>query len=301
MVHDAHREDHHIDLGLLRRLTAGESGEGEHGELTYERLLWMAFHDHLTGLANYRAFVQRYDEEIKRAARYQRVVSLLVMDLDRFKETNDEHGHEVGNQVLVHVAGILSSRVRETDLVARYGGDEFAVILPETAKHEAVRLAEELRKGIESAPFPLDGSAAMRVTASMGLASYPRDARDPAELIACADRALYGSKAAGRARLTVFEPDTGARLTYLPGDPQAVRSVHVMGEFNGWDWTTDPLSREPDGGFALQLRLAPGRYSYKFVLDSELYITDPTVSSTVPDGFGGRNSVLVVEPAVAPV
>jgi diguanylate cyclase (GGDEF)-like protein len=300
MAHDDHRGDGEVDLGLLRRLTAGESGAGEHGELTYEELLWMAFHDQLTGLANYRAFVQRYDEEIKRAARYQRVVSLLVMDLDHFKKLNDERGHEVGNRVLVHVAGLLAARVRETDLVARYGGDELTVILPETAKHEAVRLAEALLQGIASTPFPLDGAEALPVTVSMGLASYPRDARDPEALIACADRALYASKAAGRARLTAFEPDTGARLTYRPGDAQAVRTVHVMGEFNGWDRTVDPMTREPDGGFALALRLAPGKYAYKFIVDSELYIADPASPVSVPDGFGGRNSVLVVEPAAEP-
>ncbi|MGD0093615.1 MAG: diguanylate cyclase [Planctomycetota bacterium] len=267
--------------------------DDEHA-LTYTQLAQMAFLDQLSGLANYRYFKRRFNEEIKRAARYHRLLSLLMLDLDRFKAFNDTHGHLAGNRALEHLAGVLKSEAGETDLVARYGGEEFAVLLPETAKHDALALAECIRSRLENSPVDLGEAGAQRVTASLGLATYPRDADGADALLSSADQALYAAKAAGRNRVSVFTPPSVARFEYRPDDPDAAQSIGVAGDFNGWNKAVDLLRREQDGGFSLELHLAPGRYLYKFVVNGELYISDPRCAGFEHDGYGGWNSVLVV-------
>ena len=161
--------------------------EAANGEL--ERL---ATTDGLTGPKNSRTFRERLAEEFRRAARYGLPLSLMMLDVDRFKQYNDSFGHPAGDAVLAQIADILCRKTRETDLVARYGGEEFVVILPLTDGEGALVIAERVRAAIAAAPW--DQRA---VTASVGVASLGVEMADPDALIVCADDALYRSKVGG--------------------------------------------------------------------------------------------------------
>jgi diguanylate cyclase (GGDEF)-like protein len=262
--------------------------------LTYNQLHQMAFHDHLTGLSNFRYFTLRYSEEVKRAGRYRHLLSLVMIDIDHFKSFNDRFGHPAGNFALEHLSRLLGAELRDTDLAGRYGGEEFAIILPETSKQEALRMAERLRVRMESSPVPLNDDGPQRLTISLGVATYPRDAHDPESLLAGADAALYAAKKAGRNRVEAFIPTTGVDLVFAPSNPGSVQQVHVVGDFNNWTPSADPLWLQEGGSWRLHLALAPGRYEYKYVLNSDWYMADPACAETVQDGYGGRNSVLRV-------
>jgi diguanylate cyclase (GGDEF)-like protein len=154
--------------------------------------------DGLTGLANRTHF----DEQIRRVvAETDRRVggscSLIIADLDHFKQINDVHGHEAGDAVLRHVAQLMSDSVRTIDVCARYGGEEIAILLPQTSLLGAVELADRLRAAIESRPARYAGEE-LTVTASFGVASYPSPVSSSDGLFPAADRALYEAKASGR-------------------------------------------------------------------------------------------------------
>ena len=153
--------------------------------------------DLLTGLATYRVLQERLQYEIERSKRSDEPFALLFLDLDEFKQVNDKYGHEAGNQILGAVATEIRAAVRASDVAARYGGDEFVVILTRTDLQGATRVAEALREGIEAVGRRL-GYADGVVTVSVGVAEF--DPRRPAEgdLLVTADRALYRAKAAGR-------------------------------------------------------------------------------------------------------
>jgi diguanylate cyclase (GGDEF)-like protein/PAS domain S-box-containing protein len=166
----------------------------------------LAVTDSLTGVKNHRAFVERFEEEVQRATRYQAPLSLMILDIDRFKNFNDMFGHQAGDRALKTVAQLLQSNVRNIDFVARYGGEEFIIIMPGTGPHGAVALAENLRSVIEKHPWPEHP-----ISASFGIASVPlTTAQGPRgrrfasgdELFAEADRALYHSKESGRNLVT---------------------------------------------------------------------------------------------------
>ncbi|MFH0938871.1 MAG: diguanylate cyclase [Planctomycetota bacterium] len=263
--------------------------------LTYSQLTQMALRDHLTGLANFRHFMRRFNEETKRAERYRHLLSVIMIDIDFFKQFNDTHGHIAGNKALEHLAEILRSEVRETDVVARYGGEEFCIILPETTKAEAGQLAERVRRRVQTSLVELADGGLQKLTISLGVATYPRDARPAEALLASADDALYASKEGGRNRVSVFSPPTFARLTYMPEPVQVVNTVHVVGDFNGWNKSVDLLQKDSQGIFSLDVHLTSGRYVYKFIINGEIFIADPLCQETVADGYGGRNSVLMVK------
>jgi len=157
------------------------------------RLEALATTDGLTGLKNHRTFQERLQEEVRRAVRYDSPLSILMLDVDRFKTYNDAFGHPAGDAILRKLAEVLQAKARTTDLVARYGGEEFAVILPETDREHARTAAERFRGAIESASWP-----EWAVTASFGVATLSRTAGDAVALIAQADAALYQSKRIGR-------------------------------------------------------------------------------------------------------
>lgn len=172
--------------------------------------------DSLTGLANFRALSTRLASEFARAARYGTSLAMLMIDLDFLKTVNDRYGHEAGNRVIVHLAAKLRETLREVDFAARYGGDEFVVLLPHQTSAEAAILGERLRGRLGSlvlaageAPFPL--------SISVGVAAHYRDSpkQTPQELLEAADAALYESKRNGRNHVTVFERDLGPRPTEL--------------------------------------------------------------------------------------
>ncbi|MFL6254874.1 MAG: diguanylate cyclase [Pyrinomonadaceae bacterium] len=155
-----------------------------------------AFTDHLTGLANRRRFERQLDREVARTERYGRPFCLLLVDIDNFKEVNDTYGHDAGDEALRRVANVIQSGTRGIDTGARIGGDEFAVILPETDLLHGLEVAERLRASLAA----LDFGPAGRITASLGVAELPACARTNVELRASADAALYEAKRGGRDR-----------------------------------------------------------------------------------------------------
>ncbi len=159
----------------------------------------MAIRDGLTGAYNHRYFQEKLAEEIIKAERYNKDLSLALLDVDHFKKFNDSYGHQEGDKVLRIVSEVIQTTVRnKVDTVARYGGEEFTVILPEADGNTGKDLVERIRKNIESYLFENDGKSLYRVTVSIGIASYPFDARDQKVLIQLADQALYEAKKAGR-------------------------------------------------------------------------------------------------------
>lgn len=160
-----------------------------------EELERLSITDGLTGLVNHRFLVQRLNEEGIRANRYHHEFSVLMADVDHFKQYNDEFGHPAGDEVLRRVADILRASVRPGDTAARYGGEEFAVVMPETPAAEAFEIAEHVRARVASEAFP-----GKKITLSIGVAEFPNDADLPHAVIAAADRALYEAKRDGRNR-----------------------------------------------------------------------------------------------------
>jgi diguanylate cyclase (GGDEF)-like protein len=170
----------------------------------------LARHDPLTGLANRRQFTEVLERALRHARRTGGEVSLVVADLDRFKNVNDTLGHPAGDEVLKAVAGILGEDTRADDLVARLGGEEFALLLVDTDADGALARAERLRTRLEETEIPLPGGRACRVTSSFGVATQdPRlPSGDGDRLLARADRALYEAKRTGRNRCVVAAPQT---------------------------------------------------------------------------------------------
>jgi diguanylate cyclase (GGDEF)-like protein len=157
-----------------------------------------AFTDHLTGLANRRRFERQLEREVARTRRYGRPFCLLMLDIDHFKLVNDTYGHEAGDEALRRLANALQAGTRGIDTAARIGGEEFALVLPETDRVRGCEVAERLRQAIKETDIP----AAGRITVSIGLAECTGAYSDVRELFAAADAALYEAKRAGRDRVS---------------------------------------------------------------------------------------------------
>jgi diguanylate cyclase (GGDEF)-like protein len=158
--------------------------------------------DRLTGLYNYGTFADYLHNEITKVDRYGGELTLVMLDLDHFKQFNDRHGHETGNRLLRRVGATLRTAVRDADLAARYGGEEFAVLIRGDESH-GYELAERLRRAVETLAIEIRGED-MYCTVSAGVASYPAGAADETELVERADDALYESKRRGRNRVTIY-------------------------------------------------------------------------------------------------
>jgi len=167
------------------------------------KLYRLATTDGMTKLYLKRFFQHKLDEEIIRSKRYKKPVSVIMMDIDHFKNFNDTYGHQVGDQVLMDVASIVEDTVRTIDIVARYGGEEFVVVCPEMDAGNALHPAERIRSAIQYHDFRVKGEK-VPITISLGVASYPEDAVERSELIKRADEALYASKEQGRNRVTCY-------------------------------------------------------------------------------------------------
>jgi two-component system, cell cycle response regulator len=161
--------------------------------------------DELTKISNYRHFNSVLQLEIDRQLRYHRPLTLLIIDIDDFKKCNDTHGHLTGDLVLVNVASLLTSQIRGCDFVARYGGDEFTVILPEISDKEALAVCRRIMKSIERYEFQsFEKENIGQLTVTIGIASFPQNANDSKELVEKADRALYAGKKAGKNCICIF-------------------------------------------------------------------------------------------------
>jgi diguanylate cyclase (GGDEF)-like protein len=165
--------------------------------LLYEMVERMAITDSLTGLYVRRHFSERLEEELQRSARFGFRLAFLMLDIDDFKKTNDTYGHLVGDAVLKDMARLIKESVREIDIVARYGGEEISLMLPETSRASAMTVAERLRRKIEGYEFKAYDER-VRVTVSIGVSVYPDDAQDQRELVDKADEALYTAKNSGK-------------------------------------------------------------------------------------------------------
>ena len=178
--------------------------------------------DDLTKLHNARYLRQFLLNEIRRARRYGTNVAALFLDLDDFKQVNDVHGHLAGSHVLMEMAAVILSSIRDTDAVARYGGDEFVIVLPDTGIELAGTVAERIRSKITGHSFNGGRNLKLSLTASFGVAAFPQHASSPQQLIACADRAMYEAKAASKncVRFTteIITPPKAADGVHLAAD-----------------------------------------------------------------------------------
>lgn len=192
------------EQGLAELLLAVGAQVGVAVENTqqYERALWLAERDSVTGIRNHRALQHRLEEEVKRARRSGGVFSLVMIDLDGFKLFNDTYGHPGGDEALRHVASLISSTARGSDVVGRYGGDEFMVILTDTDGESALTFCERLRHVVADNPFKAPDGTLIPVRLSIGIASCPSDGHAVNELIGLADASLYSSKHHGGDQIT---------------------------------------------------------------------------------------------------
>jgi diguanylate cyclase (GGDEF)-like protein len=192
-------EEKHWDAERLElaRTMANEAAMALENARLYEDARKLADRDPLTGFYNHRFLHERLGEEVIRAQRARQPLSVLMLDLDDFKLVNDTFGHLFGDGVLTWTAELIRSTLRASDVPARYGGDEFAVILPDTDAADARRTAERILEAFRDRPFIGEQRGPVPIAASIGVASYPADGRTATELIAAADRALYRVKRDG--------------------------------------------------------------------------------------------------------
>src|SRR3954447_14215792 len=195
-AHDILREDAPPGELVARVGAARRAGEMQEQLLSREHdLEAMAYYDELTGVANRRFAVRQLRALLSRARRHDQELSVVLLDADRFKSLNDRHGHGAGDEVLRGLADRLRSRVREEDVVARFGGEEFLVILPDTGAEGAATAAEDLREAVAARAFPV-GRFALPITVSAGWATWNGESLE--RLVARADRGLYAANEAGR-------------------------------------------------------------------------------------------------------
>jgi diguanylate cyclase (GGDEF)-like protein len=197
---------------IVNRMAAALQAERENLELTVAertrelseanaRLERLAVTDGLTGLFNHRRFQESLHSELLRCERHKRPLAVLMLDVDFFKKVNDSMGHPAGDDLLRRLAEVLSADLRQTDLISRYGGEEFGVLLPETTKAEAMQVAERMRESVELKMN--EGNAwTQRITVSVGVATFPEDGLTAEAVLEAADQALYVAKRQGRNRVT---------------------------------------------------------------------------------------------------
>ena len=162
--------------------------------------------DALTGLLNRRYMEERLTEEVKRSSRHGFPMSFMMLDVDHFKSYNDQFGHPAGDIALKIVAHVIRETLRGADVAARFGGEEFSILLPQTTGEEAVAIAERIRGNIEHADFPH-----RIVTTSIGVASCSAELCASADIVSAADKALYEAKRHGRNRVRTFQQMNGTR------------------------------------------------------------------------------------------
>jgi diguanylate cyclase (GGDEF)-like protein/PAS domain S-box-containing protein len=203
-------------VGNYRDISERKQAE-ERQRVLQERILALATTDPVTGLLNHRALMDRLEQELERAHRYERSCSLLFLDLDHFKALNDGYGHAVGDALLAEFAYLVRTQLRRIDTLGRWGGEEFVVILPELQAEEALHAAEAVRASVAAHPFRVGGG--LHLTCSIGLASYPTHAQEGEGWLSAADQAMYGAKRFGRNQVRVAnDPAVLALLGASPAE-----------------------------------------------------------------------------------
>jgi diguanylate cyclase (GGDEF)-like protein len=203
-------------LGVVELVNSLEEGEFDEADLKilstiadyaaiaienaryFQKVKELVVTDDLTGLFNARYLLDFLDYELDRARRYGYPLSLVFFDLDFFKDVNDTYGHLAGSSVLTEMGNVIRSHIRKADMAARYGGDEFVIVLPNTNKAGAFTMASNLRRVVKDRHFLLDEGYRIRITASFGVAAYPADAQTKLALIRLADKAMYDVKDSSR-------------------------------------------------------------------------------------------------------
>ena len=176
-----------------------------------ETLREQSIRDPLTGLYNRRFMEESLERELERASRKKQPLAVLFLDLDHFKRFNDTFGHDAGDMVLQSLGDLLRTFFRATDICCRYGGEEFAIIMPESSSEDAVKRADALRSEVKSLRLQYKKNTLGMVTLSAGVAAFPEYAATSAELLEIADKCLYESKAKGRDVVTAPLPKEGAK------------------------------------------------------------------------------------------
>jgi diguanylate cyclase (GGDEF)-like protein len=222
------------DMQLLSQLVDQAAIALERAQL-YQQMTDLATTDDLTKLFNFRHFDKSLDHEINRVERYGSELSLIFFDMDYFKQVNDNHGHLMGSRVLVEVAHILVKSLRNVDIISRYGGDEFVIMLPETSVKTALRITQRLQRSIMEHRFLSDDELSLQLTASFGISGFPEHAKSKKDLIRLADQAMYHAKNTGRNRICVAE-------STLTGEPDKFYSL--LSERASGSWPA-PKSRSP--------------------------------------------------------
>ncbi|MGD2295263.1 MAG: GGDEF domain-containing protein, partial [Candidatus Aminicenantes bacterium] len=187
-------------LDQVSQYTHSLSGENE-------TLIRLAAKDALTGLYNHAYIKERLKQELYRSQRYRHTMSVLMIDIDNFKSINDSNSHPLGDRVLRTVSMLMQQNLRPSDIIGRYGGEEFFVILPQTSSENARLVAERIRRVIETHDFKLFPSKnrSAAVTLSIGICSYPDDGINSEDILACADESLYIAKKEGKNRVIVYQ------------------------------------------------------------------------------------------------
>ena len=206
----SHRIDfqRHDELG---ELAAAFNAMASALEKNQAELTELATLDGLTGLYNHRTFYVLLRGELARAQRFNRPVSLLLLDIDHFKSVNDTYGHQAGDAVLKDLGALLGREAREIDRICRYGGEEITIILPETDIDAAAGIAERLRASVQAHTFAAGNGASLHLTVSIGAASWPLHASNIQGLVSEADAAMYAAKQAGRNRVVRYDPALDAQ------------------------------------------------------------------------------------------
>ncbi len=216
-----------------------------------------AYRDELTGLFNRRSFNQELPREIERFRRFGQPFSLLMLDLDNFKDFNDTHGHSAGDQALQDVARILQNTVRLYDRTVRYGGEEFAIILPQSSAKEAGAMAERIREAVSRHQVLYDGQNLGPTTISIGLACFPKDALDMAGIVQCADKAMYQAKAE-RNCVRVYQDANRSHPRYVLSAPLPLRILsrkHGTVQASALDLSLGGLSCNADAALPTSTQL----------------------------------------------
>ncbi len=188
--------------------TAGHLAVSLHNTILYEKVRDLSMRDSMTGLFNFRHFLEALRHEMERAQQNEEHLSCIMLDIDNFKAVNDNYGHQAGDLVLKELARSVSISVRSSDIPARYGGDEFVIVLPKTDKSLALRLAQRLMRLFSGKSIRIpDGNKSIKVTLSVGIAEFPGDTGDMDELMKMADEALYRAKSTGKNKIVDYSQD----------------------------------------------------------------------------------------------